>query len=361
MDFSKAFGTVNKDIMLDKLDRLGFRGIIRDLFDSYLSDRRMYVEVNGCKSETKTLNIGLPQGSVSAPWLFNLYINDMHRSSDKLNFLHFADDTTIYLSGRDLTRLCEEVCMELCKVDDWLKANRLSLNIDKTFYMILTHKNYDETDINIRIQDVQLSRVTSKKFLGVTIDDRLSHGGHLSALYKQLSGVRGILYKLSSFLPPHVIKMLYYSLFHSRMVYGISVWGGGGVTNISRIRKVNSSTLNIFTDKLAPNSPHPLSFDDAYSLFCLAEFHRFSCAGGMEHFSSKINSLIPSHTHGTRHNFSRKYSTPLYSKTVSHHQFLFNAVKLWNKLPPHLTVIQDTQTFKSKLKSFLRNNNNFFI
>ena len=147
--------------------------------------------------------------------------------------------------------------MELCKVDDWLKANRLSLNIDKTFYMIITHNNYDETDINIRIRDVQLSRVTSTKFLGVTIDDRLSHGVHLSALYKQLSRVRGILYKLSSFLPPHVIKMLYYSLFYSRMVYGISVWGGGGVTNISRIRKVNSSTLNIFTDKLAPNSPHP--------------------------------------------------------------------------------------------------------
>ena len=249
LDFSKAFDTVNKDIMLDKLDRLGFRGTIRDLFDSYLSERRMYVEVNGCKYETKTLNIGLPQGSVSAPWLFNLYINDMHRSSDKLNFLHFADDTTIYLSGRDLTRLCEEVCMELCKVDDWLKANRLSLNIDKTFYMIITHNNYDETDINIRILDVQLSRVTSTKFLGVTIDDRLSHGGHLSALYKQLSRVRGILYKLSSFLPPHVIKMLYYSLFHSRMVYGISIWGGGGVTNISRIRKVNSSTLNIFSDK----------------------------------------------------------------------------------------------------------------
>ena len=98
--------------MLEKLDRLGFRGIIRDLFDSYLSDRRMYVEVNGCVSETKTLNIGLPQGSVSAPWLFNLYNNDMHRS-EKLDFLHFADDTTIYLSGRDLTR-CVRRCVWNC-------------------------------------------------------------------------------------------------------------------------------------------------------------------------------------------------------------------------------------------------------
>ena len=60
--------------------------------------------------------------------------------------------------------------MELCKVDDWLKANRLSLNIDKKFYMIITHNNYYETDINIRIRDVQLSRVTSTKFLRQTID-----------------------------------------------------------------------------------------------------------------------------------------------------------------------------------------------
>ena len=60
--------------------------------------------------------------------------------------------------------------MELCKVDDWLKTNRLSLNVDKTFYMIITHNNYNETDINIRIRDVQLSRVTSTKFLGVMID-----------------------------------------------------------------------------------------------------------------------------------------------------------------------------------------------
>ena len=183
--------------------------------------------------------------------------------------------------------------------------------------MIITHNNYGETDINIRIRDVQLSLVMSTKILGVTIEDRLSHGGHLSALYKQLSRVRGILYKLSSFLPPHVIKMLYCSLFHSRMVYGISVWGGGGVTNISRIHKVNSCTLNIFTDKLAPNSPHPLSFDDAYSLFCQSEFHRFSCACGMEHFYNKINSLIPFHNHGTHHNLKKVFNPFIFKNSIS--------------------------------------------
>ena len=66
LDFSKAFDTVNHDIMLRKLDRQGFRGNTNDYFRSYLSDRRMYVSVNGCDSETTTMNIGLRQGSVSA-------------------------------------------------------------------------------------------------------------------------------------------------------------------------------------------------------------------------------------------------------------------------------------------------------
>ena len=76
---------------------------MNEWFDSYLSNREMYVEANGSKSQVKIINIGLPQGAVTSdPWLFSLNINDMHRCSDKLKFLHFADDTTVYMSGSDL-------------------------------------------------------------------------------------------------------------------------------------------------------------------------------------------------------------------------------------------------------------------
>ena len=118
--------------MLGKLELLGFRGIVRDWFESYLSDRRMYVDVNGSNSQIKTVNIGLPQGAVTSPWLFSLYVNDMHRCSNKLAFIHFADDTTAFMSGSDLERLCEEVSQELQKVDEWMRANKLSLNVEKT-------------------------------------------------------------------------------------------------------------------------------------------------------------------------------------------------------------------------------------
>ena len=97
---------------------MGFRGIMNEWFDSYLSNREMYVEANGTKSQVKIINIGLPQCAVTSPWLLSLYINDMHRCSDKLKFLHFVDDTTVYMSGSDLERLCVDVENELRKVNE---------------------------------------------------------------------------------------------------------------------------------------------------------------------------------------------------------------------------------------------------
>ena len=164
-DLSKTLDTVNKNIMLGKLELLGFRGIVRDWFESYLSDRRMYVDVNGSNSQIKTVNIGLPQGAVASPWLFSLYVNDMHRCSNKLAFIHFADDTTAFMSGSDLERLCEEVSQELQKVDEWMRANRLSLNVEKTNFMLFTHSHVDRNAVVVRLGNKTITQVKSvKKF-----------------------------------------------------------------------------------------------------------------------------------------------------------------------------------------------------
>ena len=78
----------------------------------------------------KTVNIGLSQGAVTSPWLFSLCVNDTHRCSNKLAFIHFADKS-VFMSESDLERLCEEVSEELQKVDEWMRAKRLSLNVKK--------------------------------------------------------------------------------------------------------------------------------------------------------------------------------------------------------------------------------------
>ena len=241
------------------------------------------------------------------------------------------------------------------------KLNRLSLNIDKTNFMILTHGKYDERDINIKIRDTRLRPVKCTKFLGLMIDNRLSYCDNLTKLQKQLSRVKGVLLKLSYILPVYIIKQLYYALFHSRMAYGVAVWGGSGVTNVNKIRSICNSTRNIFCNKIPANSPKVLTYDDVYALSCLTLFRRMSCGGGGEYFRNKIATLVPNHPHLTRHVFENKFAIPCYRKTVSQNQFLYNSVKLFNRLPCHLSIITETCLFKRELKNFLRSCADFFL
>ena len=102
LDFSKAFDTVNHSLLLSKLEALGVRGSSLLWFKSYLSCRQQYVSVGEARSSIKTINIGVPQGSILGPLLFLIYINDMSQCSDLVHFIHFVDDTAVLLEGNNL-------------------------------------------------------------------------------------------------------------------------------------------------------------------------------------------------------------------------------------------------------------------
>ena len=137
----KAFDTVNHAISLSKLEHYGVRGCSLEWFRSYLSDRNQYVSVNGSNSKFLTITCGVPQGSVLGPLLFFIYINDLANTSEKLKFYLFADDTNIYFESSALSNLIKIVNRELRSVKKWLDANKLSLNIDKTNYVIFHYSS----------------------------------------------------------------------------------------------------------------------------------------------------------------------------------------------------------------------------
>ena len=120
LDFSKAFDTVNHDILVSKLACCGLRGMAGDWFGSYLRDRRQYVEVGDSRSGFRNIKICVPQGSILGPVLFILFSNNMRNSSDSLKFIHFGDDTTVFLKNENLEILCAFANHELSKVDAWL-------------------------------------------------------------------------------------------------------------------------------------------------------------------------------------------------------------------------------------------------
>ena len=127
LDLKKAFDTVNHQILIDKSDFYGIRGIPLAWLTSYVDNRQQYFMVNGHVSSNNTVVWGVRQGSVLGPLLFLLHINDLFLSSNYLSFILFADDTNI-LRHKDLVSLTRMVNQELSHVSSWFNANKNALS-----------------------------------------------------------------------------------------------------------------------------------------------------------------------------------------------------------------------------------------
>ena len=182
-------------------------------------------------SSYKTLECGVPQGSVLGPLLFLLYINDMHSICKHSSVLHYADDTSISfeLKTSSATSCLQE---DLDAVSSWLAKNKLTINSSKSELLLFRQNKVGSLRINGEVLNV----VKCSKNLGVQIENSLTFEKHIDVVCKKVSKLVGLVSRLRYFLPKHVLLKFYDYYIKPKIQYGCLVYGCSSKVKLNRIK-----------------------------------------------------------------------------------------------------------------------------
>lgn len=189
MDLKRAFETIDRERLLGKMHQYGIKGAALEWFRSYLQNRTQQVRYNDEWSKLLSTEYGVPQGSVLGPLLFIIYINDIVEACpEDCKIKMFADDTLIYVTGESSMEIERKLNVALNVLEEWMNANKLKMNAEKTKYMIVRSIR-KELKGNIAVKcldDTVIERVEVMKYLGVMIDDRLRLNDHCDYILKKI-------------------------------------------------------------------------------------------------------------------------------------------------------------------------------
>ena len=323
----------------------------------FVKNRQYFLNANGNKSQMKTVNIGVPQGSTLGPLLFLLYINDMINSSNMFHLTQFADDSTATYSGPNLNNVLNVIEKEFPKVLDWLTANKLIINLSKTHLMVFTNKKRPQT-VSLNVKGTLISETNETKFLGIILDNNLSWHAHIKHISSKISKSASILKYLKYIFPSVILKTLYQTLVFPYINYCNIIWGSACKTTLRPITLLQKKCIRIINKTSYLEHTEPLfkktgllKINQVYLLNCAKFMHKCINTNLFLAFKDKLHYNASIHRYNTRIGYQLRQPFEKLNKCIN--SFFISGIKLWNDLPSSTRDIKDILTFKKSVKLFL--------
>ena len=269
LDLKKAFDTIDHSILLSKLELYGITGNALSMIRSYLSGRNQKCQLSDKMSSVRRIKCGIPQGSILGPLLFLIYINDFPQCLNHATARLFADDTNLTVAGISIQEIESNMNRDLAYVNEWLLANKLSLNVVKTeFILIGSAQKLNSIVIqpNIEINQVKINQVGNATVLGVEIDDRLSWDSHIDKVAKKVTSGIGAIRKIRDLVDRETLISVYNALINPHFDYCSEVWDTMGVGLSNRFQKLQNRAarviMNFSNDIPGPEALNALGWEN---------------------------------------------------------------------------------------------------
>jgi len=353
MDLSKAFDCIHHELLLAKLHAYGFGNDALKLIKSYLSDRKQRVKVNTSFSSWSDLLVGVPQGSVLGPLLFNIYINDLFWTNEYTEVCNFADDNAFHSTDMDLSELIRKLEHDSLLVIEWFESNYMKLNTDKCHLLLAGFKH---EYISAKIGNDKVGESMNKRLLGITIDNRLRFKQHITDLCKAAHGKLSALIRHSNILNFEKRRTLLKSFIESQFTYCPLVWmfHDRGIENkISRVheralRCVYKDDVSTFEDLLKKDNSFTIHHRNIQAM-AIEMFKSMNNLGPS--FMSNIFELNPNIHPGLRHQseFARpNVNTVHYGKD----SLRYFGSCIWDLIPRDIKKSENLSIFKNKISNW---------
>lgn len=252
-DFSSAFNTIQPARLRDKLVQMGVDAHLVSWITDYLTERPQFVRLKDCFSETVVCSTGAPQGTVLSPFLFTLYTSDFSYNSESCHMQKFSDDTSIVGCIRDGQEF--EYRNLVNDFVQWCRLNHLQLNATKTKELVVDFRRSKPHMQPVSIEGVNVEVVSTYKYLGVHLDNKLDWSANSDALYRKGQSRLYFLRRLRSFnICSKLLRMFYQSVIASVLFYAVVCWGGStkkrDAGRLNRLVKKAGSVVGIELESL---------------------------------------------------------------------------------------------------------------